>query len=94
MYFMLAFLKNITIFAFFHVLGIRRCVMHFGHSLAICFILGSSPAFRVSMVMLLSHFSFSSAQHPLPITLLVELLRGMFVLLQLGRCHILVSIGA
>ena len=63
MYFLLAFLNNITIFAFFDCLGIRRCVVHFGHSLASCFILGSSPAFRVSMLMLISHFSFYSASH-------------------------------
>ena len=45
----------------------------------------------LDMFPLLSHFSFSSAQLPLSMPLLVVLRRGMFVLLQLGRCHIILS---
>ena len=50
MYFLFPFLKNITIFASFHVLGMRRSVMHFVYSLASCFAIVSSPAFSVSML--------------------------------------------
>ena len=46
---------------------------------------------ELDLFQLLSHFSFSSAQLPLPMPLLVVLLRGLFVLLQLGRCHIILS---
>ena len=62
---------------------------------ASCFAMVSSPAFSVSMLglfPLLSHFSFSSAQLSLPMPLVVVLLRGLFVLLQLGPCHIILSI--
>ena len=44
------FLKNITIFASFHVFGIRRSVMHFVYSFASCFAIVSSPGFIVSML--------------------------------------------
>ena len=40
----------ITIFASFHVLGMRRSVVHFGYSLASCFAVVSSPAFSISML--------------------------------------------
>ena len=96
MSFLFPFLKNITIFASLHVLGKRRSVMHFVYSLAIFFAMVSSPAFSVSM--LTSSFpaffpivSFSSAQLPLPMPLLVSFLPGLFVLLQLGRCHLILS---
>ena len=71
--------------AFLYVLGMRRSVMQLVYSLASCFTMVSSPAFSAS------HFSFSSALLPLPMTLLVVLLRGLFVLLQLGRCRIILS---
>ena len=45
----------------------------------------------VDLFQLHSHFSFSSAQLPLPMPLLVVLLRGLFVLLQFGRCHIILT---
>ena len=47
--FLFPFLKNITIFASFHVLGMRRSVMHFVYSLASCFAMVSSPAISVSI---------------------------------------------
>ena len=50
MSFLFHFLKNITTFASFHVLGIRRSVMHFVYSLVSCFAMVSSPAFSVSML--------------------------------------------
>ena len=40
----------ITIFASFHVFGMRRSVMHFVYSFASCFAIVSSPAFSVSML--------------------------------------------
>ena len=49
MSFLFPFLTNITIFASFHVLGMRRSVMHFVYSLASCFVMVSSPAFSVSI---------------------------------------------
>ena len=50
MSFLFPFLTNITIFASFHVLGMRHSVMHFVYSLASCFAMVSSPAFSVSML--------------------------------------------
>ena len=96
MYFLFPFPeKNITIFASFNVLGMRRSVMHFVYNLASCVAMVSSPAVFQSKLSLdlfpfLSHFSFSSAL-PLPTPLLVVFLRGLFAVLQLGRCHILLS---
>ena len=49
MSFLFLFLKHITIFASFHVLGMRRSVMHFVYSLASCFAMVSSH-FCVSML--------------------------------------------
>ena len=95
MSFVFPFLKNITIFASFHVFGMRRSVMHFVYIFASCFAIVSSPAFSVSMLTWsfpasFPFFIFVSAL-PLPMPLLVVLLWGMFVLLQLGRCHIILS---
>ena len=50
MFVMFPFLKIITVFASFHVLGMRRSVMHFVYSLAGCFAMISYPAFSVSML--------------------------------------------
>ena len=52
MSFLFPFLKNSTIFASFHVFGMRRSVMHFVYSFASCFTIVSSPAFSVSMLTL------------------------------------------
>ena len=89
------FLKNITTFASFHVLGMRRSVMHFVYSLASCFAMVSYPAFTVSMLTLsfpasfpfFSFLSSASTSH----AIIGLLRRGLFVLLQLGRCHIIMS---
>ena len=50
MSFWLPFLKIITIFAFFQVVGIRLSEMHFVYSLAKALAMESSPAFNVSML--------------------------------------------
>ena len=50
MSFLFPFLKNISIFASFHVFGMRRSVMHFVYSLAGCFAMVSFPAFSISML--------------------------------------------
>ena len=50
MSFLFLFLKSITIFASFHVLGMRRSVMHFVYILTSCFAMVSYPAFSVSML--------------------------------------------
>ena len=92
MYFLFPLLKNMTTFASFHVLGMRRSVMHFVCSVDSCFAIVSYHAFSVSdMFPLLSHFLFSSALLLPPMPSLVVLLQGPFVLLQLGRCHIILS---
>ena len=95
MSFLFPFLKNITIFASFHVLGMHRSVMQFVYSLASCFAIISSPAFSVSMLIGSFPASFpffiflraASTSH----AIIGGILRGMFVLLQLGRCHIILS---
>ena len=48
--FLFPFLKNISIFASFHVLGMRRSVLHFVYSLASCFAMVSFPTFSISML--------------------------------------------
>ena len=58
MSFLFPFLKNITIFASFHVFGMCRSVMHFVYRFASCFAIVSSPAFSVSMSTLSSTASF------------------------------------
>ena len=92
MSFLFSFLKNITIFALYHILGVRRSVVHFVYSFLSCFALLLVFQGQLDLFPLLSHFSFSSARLPLPMALLVILLRGLFVLLQLGRCHIILTI--
>ena len=49
------FLKIITIFAFFQVVGIRLSDMYFIYSLAKALAMVSSPAFNVSMSASTSH---------------------------------------
>ena len=78
----LSWKKKITIFASFHVRGMRRSVMQLVHGFASSFPMVASPGFNVSMVLLdlfpfISHFVFSSAQLPLPMPLLVVLLLGV-----------------
>ena len=58
MSFLFPFLKNITIFASFHVFGMRRSVMHFLYSFASCFAIVSSLTFSVSMLSLSFPASF------------------------------------
>ena len=50
MSFWLPFLKFITIFAFFPVMGFRLTDMHFVYSLTKALAMVSSPAFKVSML--------------------------------------------
>ena len=95
MSFMFPFLKHITIFASFHVLGMHRSVMHFVYSFTSCFTMVSGPAFSVSMLTWSFPASFpffiflsaASTSH----AIIGVLLRGLFVLLQIGRCYIILS---
>ena len=58
------FLKNITIFASFHVLGMRRSVMHFVYSLASCLAIVSYPAFAFNVSMLTRRAESQSSLTP------------------------------
>ena len=48
--FWLLFLKIITIYAFFHIVGIRLSDMHFVYSLARALVMLSSPTVNISML--------------------------------------------
>ena len=91
MSFLVPVLTNITVFASFHVLGMRRSAMHVVYSLASCFAMVSSTAFSVSMLTLsfpasFPFFIFLSAASTSR-SIIGGTSSGLFVLLQLGRCN-------
>ena len=91
MSFWLLFLKIITIFAFFHVVGIRLSALQFVYSLAKALAMVFSPAFNVSMLTssfpVAFPFFILFTRLLLPMLLLMVLLLGLCVLLRFGSCH-------
>ena len=93
---MFPFLKNITIFVSFHVLGMRRSVIHFVYSFASYFAIVSSPAFIISMLTSIFSRFFPIFHFPqrgvhYPCHYWWYFFGVCLYCLQLYRCHILLS---